>query len=72
MPESGIELTSTELAAALETKTEFTTEEWDVFGIGDLQLDHFVKAGGKYYQPFEIPDGFAGAADADAADADMT
>tara|TARA_B100000795_G_scaffold225765_1_gene181575 strand:+ start:193 stop:492 length:300 start_codon:yes stop_codon:yes gene_type:complete len=58
MPKSGVELTSTELAAALETKTGFTTEEWAAFGIADLQFDHFVKAGGKYYQPFEIPEGF--------------
>ena len=57
-PESGVELTSTELAAALETKTEFITEEWAAFGIADLQLYHFIKAGGKYYQPFEIPEGF--------------
>ena len=58
MPESGIELTSTELAAALETKSEFTTEEWAAFGIADLQFDHFIKVGGTYYQPFEIPEGF--------------
>ena len=57
-PESGVELTSTELAAALATKTEFTPEEWAAFGIGNLQLDHFIKAGDTYYQPFEIPDGF--------------
>ena len=58
MPKSGIELTSTELAAALETKTGFTTEEWAAFGIADLQFDHFIKVGGTYYQPFEIPEGF--------------
>eukprot|EP00964_Phaeocystis_antarctica_P152185 scaffold119983_cov57-Phaeocystis_antarctica.AAC.2 len=57
-PSAGVELTSTELAAALETKTEFTPEEWAAFGIADLQFDHFIKVGGTYYQPFEIPEGF--------------
>ena len=65
-PSAGVELTSTELAAALDTKTEFTTKEWDAFGIVDLQLDHFIKAGDTHYQPFEIPEGFRPSVNAQA------
>ena len=40
----GRELKNPELAAALLTKTEFTSEEWLEFGIEDLRADDYIMA----------------------------
>ena len=37
------------LAAALAEKTEFTRDEWKLFGIKRLSVDHVVKSGDAYY-----------------------
>ena len=53
-PQQGVELSNTvykELAKKLPQKTEFTQEEWDKFGIKDLDNHNFIEAGGAYFQP---------------------
>jgi len=56
-PKGGIELTNgsnqnrNKLAEALTKKTEFAQVEWDAFEITGLRADHFVQAGGTYFQP---------------------
>ena len=52
-PIPGREILNPKLAAALDSKTTFTEEEWDAFGISDLRMDHFVKAesGENYFKP---------------------
>ena len=57
-PEEGADLSNAALADALKEKTEFSTEEWAVFGITALHLDHFIKSDNSYYMPFEVPEGF--------------
>ena len=57
-PAYGIELNNAELSEALKERSEFTTNEWRAFGIGDLHLYHVIKSGSSYYRPFEIPEGF--------------
>ena len=55
MPESGNELTNTELAASLQSKTDFSRDEWlkfDIkFDITGLRWDHWIKSGDRYFQP---------------------
>ena len=45
------------LKAALAKKTEFTRDEWRLFGIKNLRVDHFVKVGDFYFtsEPQEQP-----------------
>ena len=58
-PSQGKELTNPQLAEALsKTETsqiEFNSQEWEAFGIEDLQIDHFIKSPYKgtyaFYQP---------------------
>ena len=50
-PSEGRHLTSPELAAALQTKVEFTEEELARFGISDVQMDDFIKSGSSFFQP---------------------
>ena len=62
-PKLGVELTNSQLSEALKLKRGFTTDEWQRFGISDLQQDHFIKSGSSYYRPFEVPEGFMPAAE---------
>jgi ankyrin repeat protein len=39
------------LADALMHKTEFTQQEWDVFGVHGLRMHHFVKSGDSFFRP---------------------
>ena len=39
------------LRKALSGKTEFSTEEWENFGIKNLRMAHFVKSGTRYFRP---------------------
>jgi ankyrin repeat protein/Ca2+-binding EF-hand superfamily protein len=39
------------LADALTRKMEFTSEEWNSFGIRDLRYYDFIEAGGSYFKP---------------------
>ena len=48
-PTKGRELTNVLLAAALMRQISFAPEEWDAFGITDLQVNDFVCAGGCWY-----------------------
>merc|ERR1712216_902301 len=53
-PPGGKELINEKLAKALASKTEFTTKEWDAFGIKDLLSEAFVNAGGAYFVPANV------------------
>ena len=50
-PTQGRELSNPALASTLESKAEFTQQEWSAFGIGDLRPDDFIRAGGSYFRP---------------------
>ena len=50
-PRNGRELSNPGLATALESRTEFTQQEWDEFGITSLHTDDFIKVGGSYFKP---------------------
>tara|TARA_Y100000741_G_C18259709_1_gene560176 strand:+ start:1177 stop:2124 length:948 start_codon:yes stop_codon:yes gene_type:complete len=50
-PLKGTELTNEELSKALQTKLEFSPVEWDAFAVRELKMEHFVEAGGRYFQP---------------------
>ena len=50
-PAQGHELRNAELAAALRSKTEFTQQEWEAFGISDLRNDDFIKMDNMYFKP---------------------
>jgi hypothetical protein len=50
-PRIGRELSNPGLATALESRTEFTQQEWDEFGITSLHTDDFIKVGGSYFKP---------------------
>jgi hypothetical protein len=47
----GRELSNPGLAVALTSKTEFTQEEWEAFGIGELHPDDWIRAGNTYFKP---------------------
>jgi hypothetical protein len=51
-PAEGRELTDSQLANALTSKTQFSRKEWEEFCISDLHHDHFIKAGNAYYKPY--------------------
>ena len=44
-PTSGRELQNSQLAAALESKTEFTQQEWNLFGVSDFNSSDFIAVG---------------------------
>ena len=48
---TGKELSNDAFADALQSKTTFTQNEWDKFGIQGLHVDTFVKSGASYFQP---------------------
>ena len=50
-PAQGRELLRPDLVEALSCKTEFTKQEWAMFGIRDLRNDDWIKAGESYYKP---------------------
>jgi hypothetical protein len=50
-PAMGRNLEHAKLAEALKSKTEFTKQEWEAFGIKDLRTDQFIKSGYSYFQP---------------------
>ena len=52
---TGSELSNDKLSAALEKATEFSQLEWAAFGIHDLGMDHFVKAGTAHFRPVASP-----------------
>ena len=39
------------LATALQGKQEFTRDEWNLFGVDNLQSDHYIKSGDGHYKP---------------------
>ncbi len=52
MPEGSRLLTNDKLAKALmEEKQEFTRQEWEAFGINDLQTDHVVQVESEHFKP---------------------
>ena len=54
-PSQGQELMNAELAEALKHTTTFTQEEWDSFGVADLQPDHFIRSGVTNFESFFAP-----------------
>lgn len=50
-PENGKELINENLSIKLLEKTEFTKEEWNSFGITELQVNNYIKSGINYYEP---------------------
>ena len=50
-PTQGQELSSPELSKALMSKTEFSQQEWDDFGIINLCMGSFIEAGESYFKP---------------------
>ena len=50
-PMEGRELKNPKLANALQTKTEFTPDEWDDFEIGDVRENDFVNSRNTYFTP---------------------
>lgn len=51
-PFNGKRLMNAALSEALQTKLEFTQAEFDVFQIEcNLTINHYVEAGGEYFQP---------------------
>jgi len=53
-PIKGILLVNKELSIALETKTNFTEEEWLFFNIQGLRLNHCVKSQNNYFKPIQM------------------
>jgi len=47
----GQELENMKLAEALQSKAEFTREEWQAFKVDNLRLDTYIKSGDRYFQP---------------------
>jgi hypothetical protein len=50
-PATGKELQNANLSSALNSKTEFTQQEWNNFGIINLDNDNYINVGGNYYKP---------------------
>lgn len=51
-PSGTIELKNERLASALQVKTDFTSTEWDDFGIRNfIHTDHVVQSKGVYFRP---------------------
>lgn len=54
-PTTGRKLQHSGLARALQSKTEFTKQEWDGFDIKlDLCVDHFIHSAGFYFRPTDL------------------
>ncbi len=51
MPEGSQLLTTAELAKALKKKKEFTRQEWEAFGIKNLQTNDVVKVESEHFKP---------------------
>ena len=47
----GKELSNSKLATTLQSRTEFTIEEWKTFGIKDLGKNSFIQSGDVYFKP---------------------
>mmetsp|Transcript_44835 Transcript_44835/g.118388 ORF Transcript_44835/g.118388 Transcript_44835/m.118388 type:complete len:1208 (+) Transcript_44835:1-3624(+) len=60
-PANGTELRNEKLSIALESKAEFTEHEWRQFRISELTTTHFIRSGGKYFQPAEGSEPIEGA-----------
>ena len=50
-PKNGVEVRSPALAAALQRKAEFHTEELQAFDLPRLTHDSFIRVGDKFYKP---------------------
>ena len=50
-PAHGRELTNSQLKASLESKMEFTRQEWEAFEIKDLRYNDYIKSGASFFQP---------------------
>jgi len=53
LPTTSTEITNVTLAAALQTKVEFSKAEYDTFGISNLSKSSCIKAGASYFQPVD-------------------
>lgn len=45
------ELTNEALARALQSKREFTLQQWRSFNVPDLRPDHYIQSGSRYFEP---------------------
>ena len=50
-PQGGTELDHASLSEALSQRKTFTEQEWTLFRIQNLQMNHFIKSGDSYYRP---------------------
>eukprot|EP00966_Prymnesium_polylepis_P276269 6382422-Prymnesium_polylepis.1 len=50
-PAKGAELCNKNLSKALETKAEFTEQEWKQLGVSELTTAHFIRSGDDFFQP---------------------
>jgi len=50
----GRELSNSELATALKSKSQFRQQEWEALGISDLGPDDFIKVDGFYFRPSDV------------------
>ena len=53
-PSEGRSRVNVGLAIKLKSKTEFTQEEWDAFGLSDLRIDDYIKSVSTYFTPAEF------------------
>lgn len=53
--QGGLEIHNAPLATALETKTEFSVEEWQKFNLNDLSLASFIKVNSNHHSLFFKP-----------------
>lgn len=58
-PNEGTELINKALAKALNSKREFTVEEWRKFQISDLVRNNYIKSGNDYYVPVLVESNLA-------------
>ena len=50
-PPAGTQLQNEALTMALASKTEFSAQEWQSFGVEELLMGHYVKSGDYYFRP---------------------
>ena len=55
-PSVGEELMNPRLDEALQSKLEFDEKEWQLFGISEVRMGHFIASGGSFFQPAEAVD----------------
>ena len=55
-PSVGEELMNPRLDEALQSKLEFDEKEWQLFGISEVRMGHFIASGGSFFQPAETED----------------